>query len=355
MKKLLLSGAALVAMAAAAPAQAEGLSLDVAGHFKGYATYSDYDNTTGTAHRDFNFRKETEVHFTGETTLDNGLTVGVHVELNVDGNDNGVFGSNIVEESYAYFSGGWGRVNFGDEDGAAYLLQVAVPSVDSNVDGIRQYINASQFTRLDYDHAIAGNEWATKYTYMTPVFNGFQAGVSYTPTVEYAADMAAPSVAPVNYEDAWEVAVRYEGAFSGVGVTAGAGYSHADGVGVVSDMKAYNVGVDLDISNFGVGVAYLKQDDVTFFATDDIRTWVAGVDYQLGAYKLGLSYLDEKDETLGAAAQKSKRWTTGASYSYGPGMSFRGSLSYIDVENQFGAANVDNDGFEVLVGTQINF
>src|SRR5690606_29160443 len=47
---------------------------------------------------------------------------------------------NQLDEAYMYVSGGWGRVNFGSEDGAAYLLQVAAPSADSNVDGMRVYV-----------------------------------------------------------------------------------------------------------------------------------------------------------------------------------------------------------------------
>src|SRR5690606_10322239 len=129
----LLAGTALVATALiASPAQAE-LKLDLGGHFSGYGVYVDQDNDTG--FDDFAIRKNTEIHFTGEVTLDNGLTVGVHVEQEVENNQND-------NESYAYFSGGWGRVNFGNEDGAAYLLQVAAPSADSNVDGLRTTINA---------------------------------------------------------------------------------------------------------------------------------------------------------------------------------------------------------------------
>ena len=47
-----------------------------------------------------------------------------------------------IEESYAYFSGAWGRVNFGSEDGAAFLLQVAAPSADANIDGLRQQVQS---------------------------------------------------------------------------------------------------------------------------------------------------------------------------------------------------------------------
>lgn len=346
MKKLLLSGAALVAMTVAAPAQAEGLKLDVAGHFKGYAAYNDFASGD---EREFDFRKETEVHFTGETTLDNGLTVGVHVELNVDGDDNAAG----VEESYMYLAGGWGRVNFGDEDGAAYLLQVAAPSADSNVDGIRQYISTLG-GNLDYDHATA--QESTKFTYMTPVFNGFQAGVSYIPTAEYAGDVNDFSALPLpDYKDGYELAARYEGAFEGVGVALGAGYSNLSGnVAGVDDAKAWNVGLDLDFSGFGFGAAYLDESDVVGVfssAVEDVTTWVVGLDYQAGAYKLGLTYLDKEveDAATGAKTDEITRWTGGVSYSYGPGMSFRGTVSYIDEDVS------DEDGVEVLVGTQINF
>lgn len=335
MKKLLLSGAALVAMAAAAPAQAEGLSLNLSGHFKGYGVYTDADNNDV---RDLNIRKETEVHFTGETTLDNGLTVGVHVEVEADADDNS------IDESYAYFSGGWGRVNFGEEDGAAYLLQVAAPSADSNVDGLRQYISASDagvvVGALDYDHATA--EDANKVTYMTPVFNGFQAGVSYVPSVTDSANGVANSAADndAGLDDGFEVAARYEGAFEGVGVAFGAGWSGYDGE-VAGDADAWNVGLDLDFAGFGLGAAYLEEEDL---ASNEREVLVIGADYQMGAYKLGASWLDQDGDV-----DELQRYTGGVSYSYGPGMSFRGSVSYIDNDT------TDADETQVLLGTQINF
>jgi predicted porin len=143
MKKLLMCSAAIaLGLAVAAPAKADGIKLDLAGHFKGYVTWLSQDNTgapTGTQERHFDILRETEIHFTGETTLDNGLTVGVHHEADIDSqNRDGFQGSGqdifVTEESYAYFSGAWGRVNFGKEDGANYLLEVAAPSADENFD-----------------------------------------------------------------------------------------------------------------------------------------------------------------------------------------------------------------------------
>lgn len=348
MKKLLLTGAAFVAFAAT-PAMAEGLSLDLAGHFKGYGVYTDADTDNL---REFNFRKDTEVHFTGETTLDSGLTVGVHVETGVDGD------TVAADEAYMYASGGWGRVNFGEEDGAAYLLQVAAPSADSNVDGIRQFISASELdVALDYDNAIA--EDANKLTYMSPVFNGFQAGATYTPTAENSADGVTATSTDNDAElgAGYELAARYEAEISGVGVTMGAGYSDYSGEISNADADAWNLGLGLGFGDVNVGAAYVKEEAEAgltgldaFGITDplEVKTLVVGADYTMGAYKVGASWMNKELEIASGDAE-GDRYTVGGSYAYGPGMSFRGSISHID------SNDVDFDETQVLVGTQVNF
>lgn len=354
MKKVLLSGAALLAMTASAHAE---LSLDLAGHFKGYAIHNNNDEAAGQSLDSMNIRKETEIHFTGETTLDSGLTVGVHVESNVDRDDS--FDS---EEAYMYLSGGWGRVNFGEEDGAAYLLQVAAPNADSNIDGLRQYITTYNSTgtggaadfRLDYDHVApgTGGNYYNKLTYMTPVFNGFQAGVSYIPTMTNDGNGLTAVDAdntPGDFEDGYELAARYEGAFEGVGVAFGAGWGRYDreaNAAGQDDQTTWNAGLDLDFAGFGLGFAYLDTDQ-GLSGSNDQTTMVVGADYQMGAYKLGASYLNQETETAGADSDID-RWTVGASYSYGPGMSFRGSVSMIDNDNSI-------DSTQISLGTQVNF
>lgn len=297
MKKVLLAGTALVATALiASPAQAE-LKLDLGGHFSGYGVFVDQDNDTG--FDDTGIRKNTEIHFTGETTLDNGLTVGVHVEQEVENNQND-------NESYAYFSGGWGRVNFGNEDGAAYLLQVAAPSADSNIDGLRSTINAVKTPgnaaladnagagialgagtpgslALDYQHADFGNAPSdsgknaptARFTYLTPKFNGFQGGVSYAPRAERPTGVMNLAQPTTGYENLWELAARWDGEFEGIGMSFGAGYSNASGYGTVApaaqpdDLTTWNVGANLSWNQFSFGGAYLDSDN-----GNDTKTWV---------------------------------------------------------------------------------
>ncbi len=366
MKKLLLAGVAMGSVALAAPAHAD-VELEVGGYFKGYGVFIDQDEVAGSQTNDFDFIRDTEIHIGGETTLDNGLTIGAHFEVDADGGD--AFG---VDESYVYFSGNWGRVNFGAEDGAGYLLQVAAPSADSNIDGIRQFVQPVNYTVLtglaglntaagiDYDMDPTGK--ADKLTYLSPIMNGFQAGISLSPDSDNSAALGGvgqddqPGVIGMTYE----IAARYEGQFQNVGVIAGAGYAHGEEEAAAAgtdDRDTFNVGLDLDISAFGLGVSYSEDNGgVDAAANDDEETLVIGADYTTGPFKIGLSYFDQ-DNSYAVKDLETVRYTGGVVYNYGPGMSFRGSVSYIEHEaaNIGGAGVNDVDSTSFVLGTQINF
>ncbi len=386
MKKILLGTVAVcgLAVAAAAPAKAEGLELGISGMFIGYGVYNNQDEMTGVETRGFDLRKETEVHFTGETTLDNGLTVGVVVETNLDRADN----ADIVEESYAYISGGWGRFNLGEEEAATYLLQVAAPSADANIDGIQPEINSFNYltlvstaaapavgvghvagTQLGYDQTVTG--YANKITYFTPVFSGFQAGISYTPALSEAPQNGlAPITANKNagFDDAVEVAVRYEGTFDEIDLALGGGFSQVDreisGVGL-DKRDVWNIAADLNWGPFGLGLVY-KEDNNGISSNGNTDIFVVGLDYVTGPYTFGASYYEREDEvgvgagsvgtaTHGVAGDlETTRWTGGVGYEYGPGMSFRGSLAYVEAETSV-AGDVERNGYQFSVGTQIDF
>ena len=364
MKKL-LSTAALAGLlaVAAAPAMAQGdqsaLKLDLGGYFRGYVTYATQDTVAGSDERHIDILRDTEVHFTGETTLDNGLTVGFHAESEADLGD-----SFAVDESYMYVSGSWGRVNFGGEDGAAYLLQVAAPSADSNIDGIRQYVQPVNYTiapvafntitgPIDYAQDVSGS--SDKITYLSPVFNGFQAGVSYTPEVR----TTSRGLEGVDSDDdagdfgtAWDLAARYEGQFDQFGLTLGAGYTHVDledDAAGLDDRDAWNVGAAVTFGGFGLGAVYTEDNNGT---DPDLESdiIVLGADYTTGPWKLGASWYNADQEQVGDDLE-TDRFSGGVTYTYGPGMTFRGSVHYIDHEE--GAADMDATSF--LLGTQVNF
>lgn len=354
MKKLLLATAAFALIAPAAQAE---IKLDLGGYFKGYAGYSDQDVSA----KKFDLKRKSQVSFTGETTLDNGLTVGYNGTLFQENNEDG---SNVttgaeVERSYLYFSGNWGRVNLGRENGAAYLLQVSAPGADANIDGqdiAVSFYNAEN-VRQDYKHVSTETQYNDKITYLTPKFNGFQAGVSYATTDEAKSNSDRFGNAAKNsteFKDIMEIAARYDGEFSGVGVHAGAGYSKANNDQAAKDFDAYNVGLKFTFDSFGLGAAYLNEDaGTTGTSAYKARTWTVGGDYTYGAYTFGVNYFNTKNK---AADADLDRWTVGAGYTFGPGMKFNGVLGFYNGDNVLNngtAAN--NDATVFTIGTDIQF
>lgn len=366
MKKILLCSAALVGVAfAAAPAMAQ-VDVTVGGHTKNYLGWMSQDDDAATdEERNFDMLRESEIHFNAEGTADNGLTYGFHVEAEADGGD-----AFEVEESYLYLASNLGRVNLGSEDGAAYLLQVAAPSADSNIDGLRQYIQPINYDDLtgaaafydvadgfDYDNDFSTDD--EKITYLSPNWNGFQFGVSYTP--EGIDDNGSTTgLAGFNEDDEednvgsiYEAAVRYEGTFNNIGFALGAGYTHgdieADTNDSSEDFTEWNVGADFDIGAFGIGAVYTELDGVTEGDSDETETWVLGGDYTTGPFQFGASYMN-KD--IADDSAELDRYTGGVIYTLTQGLTLRGSISYSDLEVSGGD---DVDATSVLGGIQFNF
>jgi outer membrane protein OmpU len=366
MKKILLSSAALVGVAfAAAPAMAQ-VDVTVGGHTKNYLGWSDQDHNAGTRDtKSFDMLRESELHFNAEGTADNGLTYGFHVEAEVDGND-----SFDVEESYLYLSSSLGRVNLGSEDGANYLLQVAAPSADANIDGLRQYINPVNYTntslagvagfntRIDYANDVSGTN--EKITYLSPNWNGFQFGVSYTPETTVAGTTigtAGFALDDLGLNESYEGAVRYEGTFNNVGFAVGAGYTHVenDAAGAANDdIKQWNIGADLDIGAFGLGAVYTQTDNVGGVNNLDSDTWVLGADYTTGPFQFGVSYLNKDLDRNAAGDIDTDRYTAGVVYTVTQGLTLRGSISHIEHDVP-AATGRDVDATSVLGGIQFNF
>lgn len=400
MKKLLIATTAVAGLAMfATPAMAQGLSLDLGGFYRGYVLNIDDDEQgAGVSPRDTVLRHDSEVYFTGEVTLDNGLTVGVHSEIDLAHETNvGVF-DDTTDETYAYFSGNWGRVNVGREDGAQYLLQVAAPSADSNIDGLRQYFNGMNFYAGDLLAAAGINGWGigagvgaaggkgldyandmgryvNKLTYFTPKFNGFQAGVTYAPEVSDGIQAingnlggtAADNTAG-DFEDLFELAARWDGEFNGVGLSFGAGYGKMDteapaaaaGTIGTDDRTQWNVAGAATWNQFSAGVVY-KEDDHGINATaaghfEEENTWVVGLGWANGPWSVGASWLNSEYERRAAADVEIDRYTFGGGYEFGPGMSFRGAVSFGDYDGVTGVAATNSRDFtQVTLGTEVNF
>lgn len=419
MKKLLLVTTALAGVALMSAPASAAVKLDLGGYFRGYGVWADNDEAVSM--HEFDLRRNTEVHVSGETTLDNGLTVGFHTEQELGG-------ATMTDEAYAYFSGGWGRFNVGSEDGAAYLLQVGAPSADSNVDGLRTYVQAlapaaavfgaagatvlglNQTSTIDYDHISDTTDAhnTERLSYMTPKFNGFQAGVSFAPTQGQQAGGSAifPLTSDITvgqYDNIWEAGARWDGEYQGFGISAGAGYSDssleartalaaaiADNANlliapVVNDgLTQWNAGLNLAFSGFSLGGSYLRAETSMLDNIDSLdgaggvasqvsmdieqETWVIGAAYDNGPWHVGTSYLNQNisrdasgavaaDGEVSAVDAETQRYTIGGGYTFGPGMTFRGAVAWGEFEDaaRLNDAGVALDGLGAVAATSQDF
>ncbi|HVZ02874.1 MAG TPA: porin, partial [Dongiaceae bacterium] len=103
MKKVLLGTTALLGagMVAGTAQASDGIKLDVGGFFQtvyGGVFDKKDNNHYGDHHTYDRFLHNAEVHFKGETTLDNGLTVGARVEL--EGENAG----DQIDKAFVYWS-----------------------------------------------------------------------------------------------------------------------------------------------------------------------------------------------------------------------------------------------------------
>ena len=373
MKKLLLNGTAIAGLAlamTATPAAAD-LELGIGGHFSAYGVFASQDEAAEDTH-DFELQREAELYFMGETTLDNGLTVGA--EIQVEGESNaGAAGQGMVDESYIYMSGDWGRVNVGSENGAAYLLQVGAPAVDANFDGIDpEYIvvnrggNAALAANgrgFNYGMGFGGDNDrgdTNKLTYLSPVFSGFQVGVSYSSTLQEDVDVRdglSSDAAAAGLEDEYQVGARWAGQFEGVGVTLGAGWAQAEQeveTAGEDDREQWNVGLNLNFSNVTVGGAYF-EDNNGLDSDAETKTYVLGANYETGPYTFGVSWLDTETEVGVDAEDEASRILVGGSYAYGPGMTFNGAVHFYELEDDASVALDENDATIVTLGTVVKF
>src|SRR5471030_605486 len=148
MKKLLLGSTALaVGGLMATPAMAaDPIKMGVGGYYQFYALAGQIEgnyatNGTSMQFKGFQFIQEGEIHFIGQSKMDNGTTIGVRVELegwNPPTNTNSATAptgsaalassARTIDEAYMFAFGDWGRVEIGAKDDAPYVMYYGAPS-----------------------------------------------------------------------------------------------------------------------------------------------------------------------------------------------------------------------------------
>ena len=115
-----------------------------------------------------------EFVLSGSTTLDNGITVGVHTQLGSSG------GAAIFDEQHITLSGAFGSLRIGRTESAAFNATVAAPGAGLGGSfGVNYaWYNPATSAVNTYSGLV---EDAQKVVYTSPNFNGLTIGMSYAP------------------------------------------------------------------------------------------------------------------------------------------------------------------------------
>jgi predicted porin len=408
MKKILYGTTALVAagLAAGQAEAASGLKLGITGFYRGAAGMTIGGESVQTApnsgqgafgRTNGGFRQEIRINFTGETTLDNGLTIGVLVGLNGE-NLIGVGSTTTpVKQSWVDFKGKFGDVRFGEFTGALGQDCVVDPgNVTSNFginspnesfsDGGRgvnstrgnRTVGVAPFGSIGTCYGIESR--GTKIAYFTPSFGGFTMAVSYAPSGStrnpgggyfYGSDIERK-----NAMNVLSVGADYNHDFGGVALTVGGGgewaldsYTGFGGSRPSSERPAsYQLGFQLGLpGGFAVGAsgAYMQNYSQAGYAATNAAPsddgWIAtvGGSYTIDAVSIGLQGLYSKWEVLGDSGND-KIWgvSLNSSYALGPGISLEGQVAYQKYDAAFAASYstpASYDAVEIDAGFAINF
>jgi hypothetical protein len=434
MKKVLYGTTALVAAGfAAGQASADGIKLGISGFYRGsagiliggdqHAGTGATKSGKGTGVGDFQrtsggFRQEIRINFKGETTLDNGITVGVLVGIN-PGSTNANTTATQLNRAYVNFSGKYGDVRFGAGSPLDALAQTCVYD-PGNVTANFGVNSANQ----DFTNAGLGNletvgvasfetaaatcatftQKGTSIAYFSPAFGGFTFAVSYTPegTTNFTsgsqglgngtdlknnkAENILTAGADYNHDfgGGWTLLVGGGGQWAFTGHTSLGKSMHNNKPSMYS--LGFQLGIPGGFTAGASGALYenYPNEGPTFEAsnagTSGADGWVAaaGVSYTIDAVSLGLEGIYGRYQTLqgcpggGSAAcdghGPGHDYVLGISlngaYALGPGINLEGQVAYTKYHPGAGNDNDDPaldgnplnyDAVEIDAGVAINF
>lgn len=368
MKKALLSTTALIAASAigavaASPASAEeGLSLGLGGYMEQWIGYSSQDDVLGTDTSGMQQLSDTEVHFLGKTTLDNGISFGVNIQL--EGNTSG----DQIDESYMTIGGDFGLVYIGDENSAQYKMQYSAPDVGIGANSGDQTAwvsfagvggTAGTFRGpfgSTFVEANRAND-VFRLSYFSPRFSGFQFGASYAPTAQE--DTSGMIDFDTELHNGFSIGANFVESFNNVDVAVSAGYGGWDNPNPgASDPEVWNLGLSIGFQGFTVGGSYANATDDA--AVGDSEGWDVGVSYHTGPWGVSVIYFHgERDgDGLGLAstilAAENDTIMGSVAYVVGPGIKVKATLGFTEINDDSGLGE-DNEATYFVMGPTISF
>ena len=386
MKKVLLSTTALVAagmMAGAAQAEEmmeEPISLSVGGYYRaalGNVSGNDGPGQPQADRHSTGIAQDSEITFSGSTTLDNGLTVGVNAQLEVV--DGGRLGggprvilpgagantSGAVDEVWLYFKDDFGQLRLGSVESARQEMTNFAPNGAYNF-GVNSpfFTFASGSWLATYDDGL-GNEDAAKLVYFSPTFNGFRLGLSWAPDdsdggQQYDNNSSANMG---QYQNQIAVAAEFSQSFmEGSSIRVAGGYETyeaedsatapcTDSMAMNCEPSSLHLGTTVSFDQISVGGGYLKVEQGN---NQDRTVYDLGLRWSEGPMAGGILWGQSSASAASGPDTEINRYAVNGTYVLGPGIDLQ---AQIDFGENDGGGNMTaaNDWTQFMLGTAISF
>lgn len=370
MKKILLGTSALVLFAGAAAAQQVTTKAPFTVTLGG-SIRSDFvivnDELANMESREA--RIDYRLHLKAEAKAENGLTYGFDMRLRNNQNSSNQSNQDVVgaDRKFVYMGGSWGQVQLGDTLAPDSNFEVQAPSVGI---GQADYAFGTSTGNYSFYHFNEGT-FDTKLVYYTPVFSGFQAGISYTPEKGSRGRDNARSKfitgSGNNYSDLIALGAAYTGKFSDVGVKLGGGVEFGDEKDTSATVKAtqgdytvWHLGAQVSYAGFTFGGHYFDNGESGLAKGDDQIGWQLGLTYSTGPWGVGANYARVETDyaARGRADTTDYVWGVGGAYQLAPGLSLQADVVFFEAESQTSglkAGKSKNDGTLFTFRTRVDF
>ena len=383
MNKLLLGTTALVGasllMAGGADAAKPKLKMGGGIEFEIGASTQDFEafrdaqgRATKGPQRGYAFITDSELHFNFSGKTDAGMKWRAQIQFEADANvaQHDPSKESAIDESWIRFSGSWGQVNLGTEDGAEDLMHVSgegaqkkagAGGMDGDWDKFIDFKAVN--SRLIREPTLAADSSDhVKASYFTPRVQGLQVGVSFTPDTGAVGSAPSNDNQAGNFENTWGFGVQYKKKHGPVKL-AGAFVMHIgdEESETLEDVEAWMVGAQIDYGNWKLGGAYQDNGDSgqdRGVDDDDAWAWDIALGYSAGPVHLGVGYIHSEVESSSNDEDTLDAFTVGGTYMLGGGAKVFLEFFYLDTERGTGnsiTGAADNEGYGVILGTAVKF
>jgi outer membrane protein OmpU len=335
------------------PAFAQNGGLEVS--LGGYTEFlvegaTDETLTNGGSDRGYFFNHDTEIHVRAEGTSDGGVTYGSLVEIEA--------GALPMEadEMNLYFSGGFGRIELGRQDGVVdtmVLDATIIAAGTGGVDGDTDNQNTAGNIRDVGD--------ATKITYYTPRIGGFQLGASFTPDsgdgqtgTLTGDDDGDPTDGVGDLQNVVQGGVNWTGEFGGLETGLGAVGTWAEEETTEDDVIGWQGGGLIGFGGLDFAASYGHSD---FDNGNEIDFVLVGARFGFGPARVGVhwehDWIDGDPFGVGEELDDNNTYVVSADVGLMPGVTLKSDVSYTDSDP--GAIDPGDETWAGVVAIQLTY